>query len=335
MTDPDDGDDTPTSLGEMPKAIGVDTVKTADLKANPHNPRRLFDREPMNMLKESISKVGILVPLTVYKAKGSDHYTILDGQRRWMCAQELGMREVPINEVGEPTVAQNIVTMFQIHKLRKDWELMPTALKLQVLMEELDEKRDKQLAALTGLDVAVVVRCKKLLWYDEKYQEQMLFPEPESRVKADFFIELYPIVTDKLVKKADGFKKGRTIDRMLDKYQNKGSGIKAITDFRIIKQHLTAAAKANKVTRIQKKFQEFLDDDTLQIDHLEINAAAVQKKSKVLTRTVTRLTEELAEIDAMDFYGEEQLWLALERLRDTIKEKLKEADRREPQKRKG
>jgi len=55
--------------------------------------------------------------------------------------------------------------MFQIHKLRQDWELMPTALKLDVLMKELDETRDKPLAELTRLDVAVVVRCKKLLWY--------------------------------------------------------------------------------------------------------------------------------------------------------------------------
>ena len=108
-------------------------VPTESLKPNPHNPRMLFDALPLQTLEDSIKKVGILVPLTEYKAKGSKQYTILDGQRRWICAQNLDMKEVPINEVGEPTTAQNIVTMFQIHKLRQDWELMPTALKLGVL----------------------------------------------------------------------------------------------------------------------------------------------------------------------------------------------------------
>ena len=105
------------------KAIGVRTVKTTDLKPNPHNPRKLFEEADMNVLRESISRVGILVPLTVYKESKTGIYTILDGQRRWMCASKLNMPTVPVNEVSEPSLVQNIVTMFQIHKLRKDWEL--------------------------------------------------------------------------------------------------------------------------------------------------------------------------------------------------------------------
>jgi ParB family chromosome partitioning protein len=94
----------------------------------------LFDALPLKTLEQSIHKVGILVPLTVFRATGDTKFTILDGQRRWLCAQRLQLPDVPINEVAEPTVVSNIVTMFQIHKLRKDWELMPTALKLEVLM---------------------------------------------------------------------------------------------------------------------------------------------------------------------------------------------------------
>jgi ParB/RepB/Spo0J family partition protein len=71
----------------------------------------LFDKEPMRALENSIRRVGILVPITVYKATGSDKFTILDGQRRWMCALEIGLGTVPINVVNEPSTAQNIVTM--------------------------------------------------------------------------------------------------------------------------------------------------------------------------------------------------------------------------------
>jgi ParB family chromosome partitioning protein len=315
-------------LGDLPRAIGVREVKTSDLLPNPHNPRLLFDREPLNTLKESIRKVGILVPLTVYQATGSKKYSILDGQRRWICAQELGKTTVPINEVAEPTVAQNIVTMFQIHKLRADWELMPTALKLQVLMDELHETRDKPLAELTRLDVAVVVRCKKLLWYPKKYQDMMLFPEPHQRVKADFFIELYPIVNDRTVKKADWYDRNGFIDRMLEKYQNRQSGIKSVTDFRTIKQHITAAAKANQTAKVIRRLREFLSSDQLTISHLEISSATIHRRAAKLSLGIGKLIEELNKVEARDFYGEEEFWKKLEQILALIQKKLLEADRR-------
>jgi ParB/RepB/Spo0J family partition protein len=175
------------STEDISPALGPASVPTNSLQPNPHNRRRLFDEAPLKVLEDSIRKVGILVPLTVYRAKGSKKFTILGGQRRWMCAQRAGLEEVPINEVREPSTVENITTMFQIHKLRKDWELMPTALKLGVLMGELKEKSDRRLAELTHLDLAVVSRCKKLLWYPKKYQDMMLFPDPEGPGKSRFF----------------------------------------------------------------------------------------------------------------------------------------------------
>jgi ParB family chromosome partitioning protein len=315
-------------LGDLPRGIGVREVKTGDLLPNPHNPRVLFDREQLDTLKESIQKVGILVPLTVYRAKGSSKYSILDGQRRWMCALELAKPTVPINEVAEPTVAQNIVTMFQIHKLRLDWELMPTALKLRVLMNELNETRDKPLAELTRLDIAVVVRCKKLLWFPKKYQEMMLFPEPNQRVKADFFIELYPIVNDRNVRKASWYDRDGFVDRMLEKYQDRKSGIKSVTDFRAAKQHITAAVKANQTVKVIQRLREFLSSDALTVAHLEISSATIHKRAERLSTEIGKLIEELHKVEAKDFYGEEEFWKKLEQIVPIIQKKLLEADRR-------
>src|SRR3989338_4358750 len=85
-----------------PEAIGVKKVSTSDLVPNPHNPRMLFDRAPMEALRRSISKVGILVPLTVYWDQHRKLYVILDGQRRWMAAEALGIKTVPVNQIAEP-----------------------------------------------------------------------------------------------------------------------------------------------------------------------------------------------------------------------------------------
>ena len=304
------------------------TVRTDSLRANPHNPRLLFDEEPLQTLEGSIRKVGILVPLTVYQAAGSRKFTILDGQRRWICAKRLGLEEVPINEVGEPTLAQNIVTMFQIHKLRKDWELMPTALKLKVLMEELEETSNGPLADLTGLDIAVVTRCKKLLSFEKKYQQMMLDPNPDRRLNADLFIEMYPIVTDRTVQRASWFDKKQLIDIFIRKQQEKLSGFKAVTDFRKIKSALTIARKANAEKEIIQRLEAFVSDDSIQISHLEIESARIHKEADSLSKGVRRLCEEVEQLDPDSFAAEEDLWLALEELVLSIKHKLLEAERR-------
>src|SRR6266516_3702437 len=90
-----------------PESVGVKTIPTESLVPNPHNPRVLFDREPLTVLKESIDKVGILVPLTVFWSEAQRQYVILDGQRRWMCAQELELAEVPVNQVVEHSLVDN------------------------------------------------------------------------------------------------------------------------------------------------------------------------------------------------------------------------------------
>lgn len=312
----------------VPKTIGVKTVPTNELIPNPHNPRMLFDKEPMKVLEESIKKVGILVPLTVFWSDSKKAYVILDGQRRWTCAQKVGKTTIPVNEVAEPTLVQNIVTMFQIHKLREDWELMPTALKLEVLMGELKETNERKLAALTGLDQAVVSRCKKLLSFPKKYQNLMLDPDPQQRVKADFFIELHAVVTDRLVNDMEWFRRNKFIQRMLEKYQTKGAGIKSVTDFRVVKQHISNARRANKVATITKRLQEFVQDDSLGIAHLEIKSAAVHETVKKMRKAIGYISTTLSDMEIEDYYGEEQLWKDLEDLASLTKKRILEAGRR-------
>ncbi len=315
-----------TSL--VPEPVGVKTLRTDQLEPNPYNPRMLFDKAPMKTLAESIRHVGILVPLTIYLRKSDGHFIILDGQRRWMCAQKLQMPNVPVNQVAEPSIVQNIVTMFQIHQLREDWELMPTALKLDLLMKELKEKSERKLAELTGLDVAVVTRCRKLLSYPKEFQDQMLDPDPDKRVPADFFIELYPFLHDRVVTKMPGYSRIRLTRKMLEKYQNPNGGIKAVTDFRKAKQHIANARRAGKASAISRKIKEFVENVDFTPDHLLIPSADVSAQARSLYSKVQKLQEELTDLDAEAYVGEEDLWSALEALLHSIRKCLSAAGRR-------
>jgi ParB/RepB/Spo0J family partition protein len=306
--------------------IGVKQVKVDDLEPNPHNPRRLFDKLPLRTLQDSIKHVGILVPLTVYQDSRTKRYVILDGQRRWMCAKALQLTKVPVNEVEEPTLVQNIVTMFQIHKLREDWELMPTALKLELLMNETGDSNNKRVAALTGLDEAVVVRCKKLLSYEKKYQNMMLDSNPEQRTKADFFIELYPVRNDRNVKKFTWFKPVKFTDQMIAKAE--AGGLRSVTDFRIVKQHINNAVKANRGQTISRKLKEFAEMPSAKVDALEVHTAVSHALARTLSKDIRKLMEQLDDISVDELFGEKDMWDAMEELMGRLRSLLLKADRR-------
>jgi len=205
---------------------------------------------------------------------------------------------------------------------------MPTALKLEVLMNELNERNDKDLAALTGLDQAVVSRCKKLLSYPKKYQDMMLYANPEERVKADFFIELYPVLNDRSVNKLPWFNKRKFTETMLEKYTERQNGLKAVTDFRTMKQHIANARRIGKDKSLGIRLHEFLDDPTLTLDHLIIKSADIANVARKVTKQIDDLIDRIKSVEPEEFYGEEELWLALEKLLDVVRAKLKQADRR-------
>lgn len=234
----------PETTGQ-PAAVPVGSYREfsyEDLNPNPQNPRRLFDLKPLHILEQSIRQNGILVPLTVYQEKRNKKFYILDGERRWRCAQSIESDPddphpvpVPANIVEPPSPLANILYMFNIHNLRQPWDLMPTALSLKIVIDETNETDEHKLAEITQLSDPNVRRCKILLTFADKYQRMMLQPDPDERIKANFFIELLPVLDlyGKLPKNRRGGKtRGQLVDHFLGMY--KANTIKSVIHFRRI-----------------------------------------------------------------------------------------------------
>ncbi len=307
------------------KNVGVD-----EIAPNPHNPRRLFDEEPMRILKESVEKLGILVPVTVYEAPPShrpksEHYILLDGERRWRCARELSHPTVPAIVVEEPDETQNMLTMFHIHNVREGWQLMPTALKLDTLMKELKETNERNLTELTKLSISQIRRCKILLTYPHKYQSLMLAPVSE-RMKADFFIELdrirRPARDDAFVpwvSRGDS----KSIGIMLDKYETKV--IKAVTDFRDLAVIYRAAIDRGKKRRLESEFEKFMSNPEMAIEQINIPEATFAKGTKEANRSARRLLTQLGDLRGEVLATDQQLILTLRQLERAIHHKLEDS----------
>jgi ParB/RepB/Spo0J family partition protein len=302
-------------------------VAVDQIGPNPHNPRRLFDEEPMKVLKESVAKLGMLVPVTLYKAPAGhtpkgERYILLDGERRWRCATELKMREIPAIIVERPDETQNMLTMFHIHNVREGWQLMPTALQLNLLMDRLAEANERKLAELTKLSIAQIRRCKILLSYPRRFQNMMLMPTSE-RMKADFFIELDRIRRPALEDKFEPWMKqgdARSVDVSLHKYEAKV--IVNVTDFRRLAEIYRAAIANGKERRLRSEFNKFLNRPEMTIEQIDIPGATFAQEAKEINRSAKRLVAQLgaARIDAIA--SDQELVRTLNRLRKLIHEKL-------------
>ena len=71
-------------------------ISIANLKPSPSQPRRLFDKNSINELAESIKSKGLVQPILVRPSPTeSGTYEIIAGERRWRAAQIAQLHEIP------------------------------------------------------------------------------------------------------------------------------------------------------------------------------------------------------------------------------------------------
>ena len=70
-------------------------VQIEKLHPCPSQPRKSFERQPLEELAESIKANGIIQPLIV-RTNENDQFQIIAGERRWRAAQIAGLKTVPV-----------------------------------------------------------------------------------------------------------------------------------------------------------------------------------------------------------------------------------------------
>lgn len=77
----------------LTKAESVEHIHVKSIKANPYQPRKVFDENAIQELSASIKEHGILQPI-ILRRTGST-YEIVVGERRFRAAKMAGLEEVP------------------------------------------------------------------------------------------------------------------------------------------------------------------------------------------------------------------------------------------------
>ena len=317
---------TPEALQVVPAGT-LRKLSPDEIKPSANNPRYLFDEAPLEELKRNIAAHGVLVPITVYQAKGQTRFSILDGERRYRCVVDLTKAghlgpdgrplRLPANIVEPPTKIAGLLYMFSIHNYREGWELMPTALSLKIVMEELGETDSSVLSKLTGLSEPQIERCKKLLDLPERFQRLSLDPNPRTRIPSNFWIECAPVLDFAVeeIPTLSQLGRNRATDKLVEKYR--AHKIRSVIHFRRIMDAYEMSENNGEARRkVLRRVEEyFLKPD------LETRAAFDEFVIEG-RRTITALAE------CNDFISKMQRLKLRYIADDTDRKKLREALRR-------
>jgi ParB family transcriptional regulator, chromosome partitioning protein len=225
----------------------IASVDPARIRRNPSNPRRFFNEESLDLLRTSIQEVGILVPLIAYPDPNDPGgYVLMDGERRWSSALDLGLFEVPANIVPAPTPLENLLRMFNIHSVRDEWPLISIALSLRDVIRLSGENRESRLSEMTGLTRSTVRRAKRLLSIPERELELIQSEAHLDRAvqthREDLYLEIeaaVSVIRNGFPEIGDSYSRETMIREFARKRElNK---LKAFTDYRYVGRLVKAA----------------------------------------------------------------------------------------------
>ncbi|MFJ5759569.1 ParB/RepB/Spo0J family partition protein [Neobacillus sp. NPDC093182] len=152
---------------EAGKEETVQEISLKELRPNPYQPRKTFQQEAIDELKDSILEHGILQPLVVRKSiKG---YEIVVGERRFRAAKEAKLASVPavVRELTE----QQMMELAVLENLqREDLNPIEEGLAYQTLMEKLKFTQE-EVAKRLGKSRPHVANHIRLLSLPPKIQE--------------------------------------------------------------------------------------------------------------------------------------------------------------------
>ncbi|MSQ48346.1 MAG: ParB/RepB/Spo0J family partition protein [Deltaproteobacteria bacterium] len=144
-------------------------IPIADIRPNPHQPRRFFDDERITELAESIRQQGILQPLLVRKL--DQGYGLIIGERRLRAAQRAGLDRVPV-VIKEVTDAQSMEMALVENIQREELTPIEEALAYRQLMDELHLTQE-EIATRVGKSRPVITNLLRVLNLPDEIKEEV------------------------------------------------------------------------------------------------------------------------------------------------------------------
>lgn len=144
-----------------------------DIEPNPHQPRKVFDKEALHSLSESIKFDGVIQPIVVAKAeKKPGKYMIVAGERRWRASQLAGLDKIPV--IIKETSPESMLRIALIENIqRAELSIIEEAEAYQSLISDFGLTQE-QCAKQVGKDRTSITNALRLLALPKEVQEDLM-----------------------------------------------------------------------------------------------------------------------------------------------------------------
>jgi hypothetical protein len=226
--------------------------------------------------------------------------------------------------IDEPEdVTQNILFMFNIHHYRREWELFPTALKLEQLIKATGTDQETTLSNFTGVSRPMIRRCKTLLWFPPKYRNVLM--ERGGKISTDFFIEIHPIV--RRMSYEDEYQYPAGVEKLTDGLIEKflaGEVVTDVKDFREIRKALAFWEKKNDIASFKSQLGSFLKTPTADLSIFTVVIEDERNINALMKHTASVIS--ILDNSNADAFSDEFVTEQLKRLSEKIKNVLEELE---------
>jgi len=163
-------------LGDTKNKNNITKLKIYDVKRNRLQPRKIFNKESLEELTNSIKERGVIQPIIVRKDKSLvGKFEIIAGERRWLASQNAGLHEIPVvilDVNDEKSLEFAIVENVQ----RQDLNVIEEAQGYKRLIDEFSYNQEK-LAKFIGKSRSYIANSLRLLGLPK---EVILYVESEK-----------------------------------------------------------------------------------------------------------------------------------------------------------
>ena len=158
-------------VGESKKSA-AELLRIADVEPRADQPRKVFEREALEQLADSIGTYGVLQPIIVRESAAlSGTYEIIAGERRWRAAKMAGLSEIPAVILdGDELKAAQVALIENVQ--REDLNPMEEANGYRMLIERFGLKQE-QVAQQVGKSRSAVANMLRLLDLPEQVCEMV------------------------------------------------------------------------------------------------------------------------------------------------------------------
>ncbi len=202
-------------IGDSDIKTPNDKISISSIIPNKNQPRKLFEKESLYELTNSIKERGIIQPLIVRRSDDQDNkFELIAGERRWQAAQSAGIHEVPV-VVLEADSLKSLELAIIENVQRKDLNPVEEAESYKNLIENFGYDQE-QVSKFIGKSRSYISNSLRLLSLPNKIMDMLRYEKiSQGHAKILIGLENAVLLAEKIIKKKLSVRQTESLIRIL------------------------------------------------------------------------------------------------------------------------